>query len=62
MEEVELQLTQLLDTNIVTFEFTDNDRKQFTSNFNYYRNLYENVEWVSELAYLYTTMKRQADA
>lgn len=59
MEEVELQLTQLLDTNIVTFEFTDNDREQFTSNFNYYRNLYENVEWISELAYLYITMKKQ---
>lgn len=55
----ELELTQLLDTNIKTFEFTDEDREQFTSNFNYYRNRYENVEWNSELAYLYTTMEKK---
>lgn len=53
------QLSNLIDPNIQTYEFTDMDREKFTVNFKCYRNLYENVEKIYELAPLYDHMKRE---
>ena len=62
MEEPKMnkkQLSNLIDKNIKTYEFTDKDREKFTVNFKCYRNLYENVEKIYELAPLYDNMKRE---
>lgn len=53
------QLSNLIDPNIKTYEFTHKDREKFTVNFKCYRNLYENVEKIYELAPLYDQMKRE---